>query len=71
MQNVPCGIINLEVKKSLAVVRNPNCSTLARNTTIQEHCTRTANAVFFHPETHSELGQARHTPDVHIVTNSF
>ena len=24
-----------------------------------------------HPETYSELGQAGHTPDVHIVTGAF
>ena len=63
-------VTNDEVRKPPSVVPEPNFSPMARNT-IKEHCTITASAVFFHPETHSELSQARHTPDVHIVTNAF
>ena len=64
-------VSNGEERKPPAVVPEAKSSTLARNTTIKEHCTITASAVFFHPETHSELRQAGHTPDVHIVTNTF
>ena len=72
MQNATYVFINLEGKRPPAVVPNHNYTMIIRNTTIVEHCTRTANAVFFHPETHSELlSQAGHTPDVHIVTNAF
>ena len=73
MENVPKAVAsNAEVRKPPAVVPEQKSSSPARNTTIIiEHCTRTASAVFFHPETHSELSQAGHTPDVHMVTNAF
>ena len=71
MENVPyAAFTNGEVRKPPAVVPDRNYSPLARRT-IKEHSTITASAVFFHPETHSELRQAGHTPDVHIVTNAF
>ena len=63
-------VINVDVRKPPAVVPEQKSSTLARSTTITEQCIRTASAVFFHPETRSELSQAGHTPNVHIVTNA-
>lgn len=74
MEYVPCAAFtNFEARNPQAVVPDRNCSPQARSTirVIKENCTITAGAVFFHPQTHSELSQAWHTPDVHIVTNAF
>lgn len=74
MENVPyAAFTNFEDRKPQAAVPDRNYSPLAKSIirVIKEHSTITASAVFFHPETHSELRQAGHTPDVHIATNAF
>lgn len=74
MEYVPyAAFTNFEARKAPDVVPDRSYSPLARSTirVIKQHSTITASAVFFHPETHSELRQAGHTPDVHIATNAF
>ena len=68
---LPNGVaINVNLRKPYGVVHDVNSSILVRNTIREDKSKRRASVVCLYPETHSELSQAGHTPDFHIVTDA-
>ena len=64
--------INSDLRKPSGGVHDANSNILARNK-ITEDTFRAASVVCLYPETHrshSELSQAGHTQDFHIVTDA-